>query len=498
MDEGTGSIDAAAGAAAQRAAAVDEVVPPPDGMRTFLQVLLNTLVANVTTSFLWFALTFWVYLETQSVLATGIIGGAYMLFLAVFSMLFGTIVDRHRKHRVMLLSSVVTLAAFALAGALYAWQPESALLDLGGPWFWVFSGVILFGAVIEQLRNIALSTTVTLLVPVDRHANANGMVGTVQGLAFLVTSVFSGLAIGLLGMGWTMVIAVGLTLVSLVHLFFVRIPEAKPVVDADHAPIIDVRGSMAAIREAPGLFALIIFSTFNNLIGGVYMALMDPYGLTLFPVEWWGVVLGVTATGFIIGGLAISKWGLGRNPIRTMLLVVVVMGLLGAAFTIREWWPLYALGIWVYMTLIPVVEAAEQTVIQKVVPFTRQGRVFGFAAAFEAAAAPITAFLIAPIAQFWIIPYMRSDAGREAWGWLLGEGEARGIALVFLVSGLIMVVAALAAFATRSYRMLSTEYEAAPEQAPDDAEAGSGAGAGGGAESGSGAAGPAGEGQRTV
>ena len=48
-------------------------------MRVFVQVLINTAVANVTTSFLWFALTFWVYLETRSVLATGIIGGAYML-----------------------------------------------------------------------------------------------------------------------------------------------------------------------------------------------------------------------------------------------------------------------------------------------------------------------------------------------------------------------------------------------------------------------------------
>ena len=71
-------------------------------------------------------------------------------------------------------------------------------------WFWIFSGIILFGAVIENMRNIALSTTVTLLVPEERHANANGMVGTVQGLAFLVTSVFSGLSIGLLGMGWTL------------------------------------------------------------------------------------------------------------------------------------------------------------------------------------------------------------------------------------------------------------------------------------------------------
>ena len=78
-------------------------MPPPGGMRTFIQVLVNTAIANITTSFLWFALTFWVYLETQSVLATGIIGGAYMLLVALFSMVFGTIVDRHRKHQVMVL-----------------------------------------------------------------------------------------------------------------------------------------------------------------------------------------------------------------------------------------------------------------------------------------------------------------------------------------------------------------------------------------------------------
>ena len=45
-------------------------IPPAGGNRTFAQILVNTAVANVTTSFLWFALTFWVYLETRSVLAT--------------------------------------------------------------------------------------------------------------------------------------------------------------------------------------------------------------------------------------------------------------------------------------------------------------------------------------------------------------------------------------------------------------------------------------------
>ncbi|WP_243229745.1 MFS transporter [Microbacterium sp. CIAB417] len=444
--------------------------------RAFANVLVNTLIANVTTSFLWFALTFWVYIETQSVLATGIIGGAYMLFVAIFAMAFGTIVDRHRKHAVMVLSSVISAVAFAIAGILYLWQPEAQLLNLGAPWFWLFSGIILFGGVIEQLRNIALSTTVTLLIEEDKRANANGLVGTVQGIAFLVTSVFSGLSIGFLGMGWTLLIAIVAMGLTFLHLLFVRIPESEPHPDPDAPSALDFRGSVTAIRLAPGLFALIVFSTFNNLIGGVYMALMDPYGLTLFNAQEWGFALAFSSTGFLIGGALVAKFGLGKRPVRTLLLVVIAMGLLGSVFMLREWWPLYVVGMWVYMMLVPPAEAAEQTVIQKVVPFERQGRVFGVAAAMEAAAAPITAFLIAPIAEFLVIPYMDSPAGQRQWGWLLGEGEARGIALICLFAGIVLVVAAGVAFLTRSYRKLSELYATAPEQeVGPDAEAHAGA-----------------------
>jgi DHA3 family multidrug efflux protein-like MFS transporter len=146
------------------------------------------------------------------------------------------------------------------------------------------------------------------------------------------------------------------------------------------------------------------------------------------------------------------------------------MGFLGAVFTLREWAWLYIAGIWFYLVLVPVVEAAEQTVIQQVVPLQRQGRVFGFAMAFESAAAPITAFLVAPVAQVWIIPYARSAEGAaqlEPW---LGEGISRGIALVFLVAGIIMIAAGLLAFLAPVYRRMSASYAqaSAEEQAGAD------------------------------
>lgn len=432
--------------------------PARERWLTFAQILANTAVANLTTSYLWFGLTFWIYLETRNVIATGVTGGIYMLLLAGTSISFGTLVDRYRKLDLMRLAALFTLAMFLAAGVVFLLAPTDQIARLDGPWFWGFALLVLIGAVVENLRNVALSTTVTILIEDERRANANGLVGMVQGIAFMVTSVLSGLSIGLLGMGPTVVISLVLTAAAYLHLLTVRLPEeAVPVVSDAHGGF-DLSGSWRAVMAVSGLFALILFSTFNNFIGGVYMALMDPYGLELFSVQAWGLLFALASTGFIIGGAVIGRFGLGRNPLRTMLVVVMVMGLVGATFTLREWGWLYIVGIWLYMCLIPAVEAAEQTVIQRVVPLERQGRVFGFALAFEAAAAPVTALVVAPLAEVWIIPSARSEAGAAILAPWLGEGTARGLALIFLAAGLIMVVAAALALLTPVYRRVSVEY----------------------------------------
>ena len=439
---------------------------PEERSRTFWGILINTGIANITTSYLWFALTFWAYLETRNVIATGVIGGAYMLVIALSSISFGTFVDRYRKLAVMRFAGAFTLGMFLLSGVMFLYTPEASLLDLTQPWFWVFTLIILIGAVVENLRNIALSTTVTILIEPDRRANANGLVGMVQGLMFIITSVLSGLSVGLLGMGWTIVVALVLTALAFAHLLTLRMPEELRAAASDAHGSFDLRGSWAAVMAIAGLFALILFSTFNNFVGGVYMALMDPYGLELFPVELWGTYFALGATGFIVGGALIGKFGLGANPLRTMLIAVVVMGGIGAVFTIREWAWLYIAGIWLYLVLIPFIEAAEQTVIQRVVPLSRQGRVFGLAMAFEAGAAPITAFLIAPIAQIWIIPYARSTEGAAQLAPLLGEGTSRGIALIFLIAGIVLIAAALLAVLTPVYRRVSASYAQSATETP--------------------------------
>jgi MFS transporter, DHA3 family, multidrug efflux protein len=434
-------------------------------LKTFHRLVANSLLASVTNSFLWFALTFWVFLETRSTAATAVIGGTYMLLLAASGLVFGSYVDRHRRKTAMMASTALSLAAYTAAGVVYVLASDRALRDLGHAAFWAFVVLVLFGAIAGNLRTVALSTTVTLLVPEERHDKANGLIGTVNGVSFALTSVFSGLAIGLLGMGYALIIATATTMLAAAHLITIRVVEEHHTGSKESAPLIDIKGAVSAVGLVPGLWALLFFTTFNNLLGGVFMGLMDPYGLTLVSVEVWGTALAIMSAGFVVGGIVVARRGLGTQPVRALLLANVAMWTICVLFPIRSSIVLLTIGFMIYTALVPVVEAAEQTVLQKVVPFAEQGRVFGFAQSLETVASPVSTFLIGPLAQFVAIPLMTDGAGARLFGSWFGTGPDRGMALLFIAAGLIGLTITLLAFRSRGYRRLSNYY-AGSDEAP--------------------------------
>ena len=436
-------------------------------MSPFHQLLGNNLIANITNFTVWFALTFWVFLETRSVFATGMIAGVYLALTAGLAIWFGSLVDHNRKKRVMLGSSVASFVLYGGSFAVLSAAPAGAMENVAGVWLWAFIGVTMLAVIAGNIRSIALPTLVTVLIPEDRRDKANGLVGMVTGVGFLTTSMISGLLVAWGGMVAPLLMALGLTALVFLHLLSVRIEEPDPAQSAeasagDGKQRVDVRGTLKVIGAVPGLFALILFATFNNFLGGIFMALMDAYGLSLVSVQTWGLLWGGISTAFIISGVLISRTGLGRNPLRTLMLVNLIAWSVACVFTIQPSIILLTAGCFIWMLLGPFAEAAEQTTLQKVVPFERQGRVFGFAQSVELAASPLTAFLIGPLTQFIVIPFMSDGgAGAAAIGDWFGTGAARGIALVFTVAGLFGIVLTVLAWNSRPYRQLSQTYEQA-------------------------------------
>lgn len=428
-------------------------------MKTFYKLLIYALVVAATNNFVWFALTYWTYLETRSVISTGIVGGVYLVAMAISGFWFGSLVDHNKKKFVMLLSSFSTLLLFALGFLIYNLVPHESFTYVTSPLLWIFVLVLLCGSIAGNILNIAIPTLVTILVPEDRRDRANGLFGTVMGISFAITSVGSGLILGFGGMFSVLAIALFLTLFAIILLILIPIPEKNIVPEkGEKHKKIDIKGTIKAVKAIPGLFALIFYSTFNNFLGGVFMALMDAYGLSLVSVQVWGMLWGVLSLGFIVGGLFIAKRGLGTKPLRSLFRINIIAWTICIFFAIQPSILLLFIGMLIWMCIIPFIEATEQTIIQKVVPLQRQGRVFGFAQSVEQGASPFTAFLIGPITQFIFIPFMTTGKGVELIGWWFGVGTGRGIALVFIIAGIIGLIVTLIAMRSNSYKLLSSKY----------------------------------------
>ena len=385
-------------------------------MPPFHHLLANNLVANITNFTVWFALTFWTFLETQSVFATGMIAGIYLVLTAMLGIWFGSLVDHHGKRNMMLVSSLASLALYAAVLGGYALDPDIRAAEITSISFWLFILLTMLGVIVGNIRMIALPTLVTLLVPEDRRDKANGLVGMVSGIGFLTTSAISGFLVAWGGMVATLVFAIILSLAAAVDLLFVSVDEPREAEEHDTPRRVDLVGTLRVVLAIPGLMALILFAAFNNLLGGVFMALMDAYGLSLMKVEEWGLLWAVISCAFILSGMMIARTGLGANPVHTLLVVNLIAWTVAVFFTIQSSILLLAAGCFLWMFLGPYAEAAEQTTLQKVVPIERQGRVFGFAQSVEQAASPLTAFLIAPITQFVFVPLMTDGAGAAAIG----------------------------------------------------------------------------------
>jgi MFS transporter, DHA3 family, multidrug efflux protein len=291
--------------------------------RTFYQLLVSTLLVSVINFTVWFAITFYVYLQTRSVFATGVISGIFLVMTALTGIWFGSLVDNYAKKSVMQASAAVSLLLYGAAFAVYQLTPHESFTDPTSVALWALIVLVMLGVIAGNIRTIALPTLVTVLIAEDSRDRANGLVGTTSGVSFLTTSVISGLLVAAGGMFWVLILAIVVLALAIVHLAAVPVPGGRgdtvipaPAAQGETAApggtgasgetstagetpttgasggaatpaeprTVDLRGTIRVVRGVPGLTALILFSAFNNFLGGVIMALLDAYGLSLVSV----------------------------------------------------------------------------------------------------------------------------------------------------------------------------------------------------------------------
>jgi hypothetical protein len=131
----------------------------------------------------------------------------------------------------------------------------------------------------------------------------------------------------------------------------------------------------------------------------------------------------------------------------------------------RESVAVLALARFAVLVGSPIVNGTAQVLQQRKVPAAMQGRVFATSRMLSWMSIPLAYLLSGPLADHIFEPMMRQSgilAGSV--GQIIGTGDGRGIALMFIVGGLLTLLGTLAAFLHAPMR--NVEY-GLPDVTPD-------------------------------
>ncbi len=431
--------------------------PPADGWRTFLLIWLANTVSTVGSGLTGFVLGYWVYQQTGSATQFALIAACTSLPGILLLPFAGAVVDRHDRRVVMIAADLGAalctgaLAVLYAAGALEVWH------------IWLATALSSACSAFMLPANAAI---VPLLVPKAQLGRANGLSQTGNALG-IIAPVIAGFLVGRVGVAGVMAIDLATFLLAAAVFLAVRVP--RPAASAEGAR---ARGSVfrqaafgwSYLRRHRALFWLMMLFGLTNFFVATVSVLVMPLILSFTTVAVAGVLYGCGGAGMVAGGLAMSAWG---GPKRRIHGVLGFMALGGLALALHSLAPsplLIAFAAPLYLCTIPIVSGSSTAILQARVPGDVLGRVFATASMLARLSAPLAYFLAGPLADRVFEPAMApGGALAGSFGRWIGTGEGRGIALMFLFSGVACMAAAGAAWLSPRLRHVE---DAEPEPAP--------------------------------
>ncbi len=212
------------------------------------------------------------------------------------------------------------------------------------------------------------------------------------------------------------------------------------------------------ILKRPGLLALLLFFTFHNLMIGVVMVLPTPMILSYASVDVLGNVMAASGAGMLLGSLVMSVWG---GPKLQILGIYGGWFLRGLCLIIAGWRPsaiTFAIAYSLSLFTLPIMNGSSQAIWQRKVAPDIQGRVFSIRKMLAFSSLPIAQFLAGPLAEGVFEPALMAGgplAGSV--GAVLGVGPGRGMGLMFVLAGCLLIVKTVIGIAYPRLRHLEAE-----------------------------------------
>ncbi len=143
----------------------------PRGMFAFVLVWVGQIISVLGSSMTGFGLTIWMYQQTQSATALGMMQVAFITPFLILSPIAGVMVDRYNRKMMMMVSDLA--AGLSTVGLL-------VLFATGHMQFWYLYVAQVINGIGNTFQWPAYSAAISTMVPKEQYTRANGMMSLVE------------------------------------------------------------------------------------------------------------------------------------------------------------------------------------------------------------------------------------------------------------------------------------------------------------------------------
>lgn len=428
-------------------------------MRNFTILWLGQLVSTIGSYMTVFALMIWVWQQTGSATTLALITFSSQLPRIFITPIAGIVVDRVHRKRLILLGDWVALFSTLAIGLLYI---------TGSLQIWhLYVVVALYGG-FGQLQTLAYSASIALLVSKENYTRAESMISMVG----YSGAIFSPILAGSLypGIGIEGIIAIDLITFAAAFVTLVITPIPQPSPQPDPQSATDEASETGTtwrnltfgfryILSKPALVALVIAFTLFAIPGDIGKALYNPMILARSGgnAQTLGLVTTAAGVGGVIGAILFSIWGGFQRRIHGMLLGFMGTGLFKVILGLGQTPLVWAVAHFCATLPIPMFYSSSNAIWYAKVPPHLQGRVLAADQMIGLVVGAIAPLLAGPLADRVFEPAMQAGGVlAPLFSPLFGTGSGSGIALLYVITAIWMLLVGMGGYAFRTLREVET------------------------------------------
>lgn len=402
-------------------------------VKKFMTIWVGEFISSIGSGMTAFAVAIYVYQQTGSVSLVSLVALLAFLPMILLSPVGGILADRYDRRLMMILGdSLSVIGLLIIFVSIQTGRGGILSLCIG----------VTISSIFVSLLEPAYRATVTDLLSEDEYARSSGLVQIAANSKYLLSPFLAALILSVTDIRAILLLDMATFLVTVLTLSSVRrsIPTRKSR-EENHSIFREFKEGLSSITSDKGVRSLVVLMAWMCFFIGFIQTLMTPMILSFADVKALGIMESLSAVGMLVGSVVIGIVNIKKDYAKILAISLLVAGIFMALTgTTTTLWLLVVFCM-LFFTTLPFVNTCADVLIRISLPNDVQGRAWGMIS-FLTQIGFVAAYALCGVLADYVFEPLLSKDGLLAGsvGRAIGVGEGRGIGLMIILAGVVMVL----------------------------------------------------------